>query len=174
MRRIRFAILFVVLLSCGTAATFAQSKNTENTLRLDEGTKQPPATVEDIEWLAGFWKGEAFGGQVEEMWSPGSVGTMVGTFKLMHDGAPTMYEIELIVEEAGSLVFKVKHFNADFSAWEDKEEFIGFPLVKLEENAAYFDGLTIRRISKDEVQLFLAVKTRDGVREEAVNYTRAE
>lgn len=172
MSRSPVVSIAIVLLVCGSVTAAAQSRKTENTLNLDDGTKQPQAAVEDMSWLAGFWKGEAFGGQVEEMWSPGSVGTMVGTFKLMHEGAPSMYEIELIVEEAGSLVFKVKHFNADFSAWEEKEEFVSFPLVKIDEDSAYFDGLTIRRKSADELQLFLAVKTTDGVKEEVLNYRR--
>ena len=35
---------------------------------------------------------------------------MVGTFKLMHNNKPTMYELMLIVEEKGSLNVKLKHF----------------------------------------------------------------
>jgi hypothetical protein len=96
----------------------------------------------------------------------------VGTFKLMHDDAPTMYEIELITEEAGSLVFKVKHFEPDFSAWEDKAEFVAFPLVKMTDDTVYFEGLTIRRDSPDQITIFLVLNHEGEVSEEQLTYHR--
>ena len=36
----------------------------------------------------------------------------------------SFYELMLLAEEEGSLVLKVKHFSADFTAWEDKEDYL--------------------------------------------------
>ena len=98
---------------------------------------------------------------------------MVGLFKLMHDGKPSMYEIQLIVEEAGSLTLKVKHFNEDFSAWEEKADFVAFPLVRINEKGAWFRGLTILRDGEDGLILYLAMKSGDKTTEQKLVYRRA-
>jgi hypothetical protein len=150
--------MFVILL---VSIAISQSQNTENTLKLDDPDLRPEAKIDSIAWLAGVWKGKAFGGEFEEIWTIPSGGAMAGLFKLMHEGKPTMYEFEIIVEEMGSLIIKLKHFNSDLIGWEDKDKFISFPLVKLTNDAAYFDGLTYRKIGSDKLQVFVAIK-RDG------------
>ena len=37
---------------------------------------------------------------------------------------------------------RLKHFSPPLSAWEEKDEFVEFPLVAIEKRAAFFDGLT--------------------------------
>jgi hypothetical protein len=54
--------------------------------------------LENIKWISGNWKGEAFGGQTEENWSEPSGGSMMATFKLINDGEVSFYEIEIIRE----------------------------------------------------------------------------
>jgi hypothetical protein len=152
---------------------FAQSRNTENTLKLDEGSRQPAATLADMSWLVGSWSGEAFGGRFEEVWSPASAGTMLSTFKLTHDGEPSLYEFQMMVQEQGSLVVKLKHFNPDFSAWEEKAEFVSFPLVKIEPSVAWFSGLTYRRVNADRIEVFVAVGDGDEVEETRLVFERA-
>ena len=155
--------VMVILLA---SFAFAQSRNTQNTLKLDDPASRPAATIESVAWLAGTWQGKAFGGEFEEVWTVPSAGAMAGLFKLMHDGKPTMYEFELIVEEEGSLSVKLKHFNSDLSGWEEKDKFISFPLVKLTDDAAYFDGLTYRRVGADQVQVYVAIEQNGKVQEE--------
>ena len=41
-------------------------------------------------------------------------------FKLFSGDEPAMYEILLLTVEDGTLSLKVKHFNPDFTAWEEK------------------------------------------------------
>ena len=157
------AQMMVMLLSC---FAMAQSRNTENTLKLDDPASRPMATIASVAWLAGTWQGKAFGGEVEEVWTLPSAGTMAGLFKLVHKGKPTMYEFELIIEEADSLSIRLKHFNADLSGWEEKNHFVSFPLVKLSENVAYFDGLTYRRVGADKLQVYVAIEHNGKVEEE--------
>ncbi len=159
-------LLFVaVVTACLASAAAAQSRNTEHTLKLDDPDSRPPATIADVAWMAGSWQGEAFGGAVEEVWTPPSAGTMAGMFKLVSGGSPALYEFQLIVEEEGSLILKLKHYGADFSGWEDKDEFVSFPLVKLTEDAAFFSGLTYRRAGPDELEVHVAIE-RDGKQHE--------
>lgn len=173
--RLATAVLAMVLLvgfCLTTAPAAAQVKVTEHTLKLDEGQKQPPATLEDVAWLVGSWQGEAFGGTIEEYWHPPSGGTMMGLFKLMNGGENQFYEFMLLVEEEGSLVMKLKHFHPDLKGWEEKDDYVSFPLVKVTEEGLYFRGLTFLRKGENEIQGYLALKSKGEVREEALAYRR--
>lgn len=167
------AIMCMMLVGLASAAT-AQVRNTENTLKLDESGERQVATIDRVAWMAGSWEGEAFGGTFEEVWSAPSAGTMVGTFKLMHDGKLSMVEIIMIVEVEGSLEVRLKHFNADFSVWEKKDEYVSFPLVRLKDDAAYFEGLTYIRKGDEQLQVYLATRREGGLHEEELVFNRAK
>lgn len=162
--------MLVVAVALGDAA--AQSPRTEHTYKLDDPDMRPAATLEDVSWLVGSWEGEAFGNTFEEVWNPPSAGSMVGMFKLMDGDEVSFYELMLLVEEAGSLSLKVKHFNADFTAWEEKEEFVTFRFVRKEDSAVHFSGISFYRVGADEIHAYLVLRGKDGIREEKLNYRR--
>lgn len=165
-------LLPVLLLAAGNSG--AQSAHTEHTLRLDDPDVRPPATLADVSWLAGSWSGEAFGDRFEEVWNPPSAGSMVGMFKLLKDGEVAFYELVLLVEEEGSLSLKVKHFNADFSGWEDKEDYVDFRFVKAGDDAIHFSGISFYRISDDEMHAYLVLHNKEGrTWEEKLVYRRS-
>ncbi len=171
MIRARLApVVLLGLLMSGTA--LAQSPRTEHTFQLDDPANQPPATLEDVGWLVGDWVGTAFGAEIEEVWNPPSAGSMVGLFKVIHNDEVSFYEIMLLVEEEGSLNLKVKHFNADFSAWEEKDEHVTFRLVAIEEDAIHFSGLSFYRTGPDAFVGYIAMRYGDEVREEILEYRR--
>jgi len=89
----------------------------------------------------------------------------MGSFRLIADGEVQFYELEIIRQVGDSLVMQLKHFNADLTGWEEKDETFDFPLVKIESDAVYFDGFTVRRISQDEIHMFVMVHS-DGSAEE--------
>lgn len=159
-------ILTLSLLSL-QLSLFSQSRLTENTLRLDSTEVGAPAGIEIMEWYAHRWEGMGFGGRVEENFGPPMGNSMVGTFRLDSEDGPVFYEILLITEEHNSLVYKVKHFNPDFTGWEEKEDFVSFRFVKKEGDRYYFDGMTLHR--KDRMtHLYLAMKQKDGSYEEVM------
>jgi hypothetical protein len=160
MKKILFAALFLLAASATQTLT-AQSRLTENTLKLDSTSNMPSARIEDLAWMTGRWIGEGFGGQLEETWNPPMGGAMVATFRMLSDSQPAFYEICLIAREGNSLMYKVKHFNPDLSAWEDKEEMVRFPLIKMEPGKVWFEGLTLMRKGKTCTQ-YLAMKQKDG------------
>lgn len=163
-------ILSVLFLSSNL---FPQSQLTEHTLQLDGPANMPAASIEDMAWLAGRWLGEGFGGTLEENWNPPLGGTMAATFRLVEEGKPHFYEICLIEPEGNSLVYKVKHFNPGLTGWEEKDEYVSFPLIKLEPNAAYFNGLTMK-LEGNTCTHYLAMKQKDGAyREASLVYRRA-
>lgn len=146
----------LTVLAVGSIAN-AQSPNTEHTLELDNPNARPTASFADVEWMLGSWQGDAFGGRVEEDWQAASGGTMVGFFKLVREGEASLYEFMMVVEDGDSLEMRLKHFEADFSAWEDKAEYVSFPLVRLGEESAYFDGLTYRRVDRDRMIVYVSI-----------------
>jgi len=145
----------------------------QNTISYEEGMVSPDANLIDIEWLAGHWKGEAFGGIAEEIWSPPTDGTMMFSFRLIDKGAVSFYEFGHIIEVDGTLLLQLKHFDGDLGGWEQKDETVDFILVKVEENKFYFDDFTIERISDTEINMYVEVSEEEGTSNEITfNYHR--
>jgi len=151
---------------------FAQ-QSASNTLQLTENTTSPKATLEDVSWIQGHWKGEAFGGNTEEIWSPPLGESMMFVFKLVVDNKVVFYEIGGIRQVDETLLMQLKHFHGDFKGWEEKDETQDFKLVKIEENKVYFDGLTFEKISDNEINVYVVIEEKDGKQQEVkFNYTK--
>ena len=164
--------LIMLLLMANLA--MAQSQKTEHTFGLDDPSKRPAATLQQVAWLAGSWTGTAFGQQLEEVWNPPSAGSMVGMFKLYDETkGVNFYELMLIVEQENSLSLLVKHFSKDFVSWEEKDDHINFKLVDIEPDAIHFSGLSFYRRSEQHMDVYLAMRMKDGsVKEEKMLFQR--
>jgi len=144
-----------------------------NTRRLESREAMPAARIADVSWIAGHWRGEAFGSMAEEVWSPPFGGSMMGMFKMVKDGAVAFYEFLTIVEESGSLVLRLKHFDAHLGGWEEKDASLEFPLVECASTEVFFDGQTFRREGDDSLAIFALLKQEDGqLHEEAFHFHR--
>ena len=145
----------------------------QNTVSLPENESSPKASLEDTTWIEGHWKGEAFGGIAEEIWSPPLGGSMMFVFKLVADGKVQFYEIGHIREVENSLILQLKHFHGDLKGWEEKDDTVDFKLVKIEGQRIYFDGLTFEKITEDEMNVYVVVGDEGGDSEEVkFNYKR--
>ena len=118
--------------------------------------------LKNIAWIAGNWKGEAFGGLTEENWSEPSGGSMMATFKLIKDGKVSFYEIEIIREVENSLILQLKHFNNDLKGWETKDETVNFPLKSITRNKVVFEGMTFEKVSDNEMNIYVDIEQKDG------------
>jgi hypothetical protein len=170
MNRLTTALLLV----CLAHSALAQSQRTEHTFQLDDPESRPAATLDDVAWLVGNWSGEAFGASFEEHWNPPSAGSMVGFFKLLDDNQVSFYELLLLVEEEGSLSLKVKHFNPDFTAWEDKEDYVTFRYIMSNDDAVHFSGISFYRTDDDNMVGYIVFRNGDEVREEKLIYRRSQ
>ena len=172
-QRLITVVIATTFLCFGISSTvFAQSLRTEHTYQLDTSETRLAASLEDVSWLVGSWSGEAFGSNFEEVWNPASAGSMVGMWKLLKNDQVVFYELMLLVEEEGSLSIKVKHFSEDFTAWEDKKEFVQFRLVKIAADEIHFAGISFYRINDDEIHAYIVMKHDGEVREEKMTYIR--
>jgi hypothetical protein len=166
----RFVVSLLALLLAAVPAA------AEETRTAPEGHVPPPASLAQLDWLVGIWTGDGIGGaRATEVYSPPGAGSIAGHF-VQEDGAGgiAFFEFVQIAEVDGSLVYRLKHFSNELVGWEEKERHVAFPLVALEPDAAYFDGLTVRR--EDDVLISaVRVRQRDGSMHEYVfRYRRVE
>lgn len=131
------------------------------------------ARVEDLGWLAGRWRGEAFGGVADEVWSAPEGGALVAMYRLVKEDAVTFYELATISEEDGGLVLRIRHFHPDLVAWEEKDAPQAFPLIRLGEREAEFDGIAYRLVDDDTLRVRLRIQRKGGpVAEDVHRYRR--
>ena len=129
--------------------------------------------LENIAWISGNWKGEAFGGQVEENWSKPSGGSMMATFKLINEGKVSFYEIEIIRELENTLVLQLKHFDSELKGWETKEETIDFPLIKVTTDRVVFQGMSFEKVNENEMNVYVDIENDAGIIEKVkFNYKK--
>ncbi len=158
--------IFVLLLVVSQVG-LAQERLTEHTYQLPKDAPLGQGTLQDVAWLAGSWQGTAFGSRFEEVWNPPSAGSMVGMWKLYDDEKGVdFYELLLLKEEGDGLVLLVKHFTRDFVAWEEKADFVTFRLVKVEEDAVHFSGLSFYRRGEDRIDGYIVMTHADGSKTE--------
>ena len=162
----------VLLLMLAAIATPASAQETR---QLPPGGVSPPATIDQLGWLAGEWRGDGIDAPATEVYSQALGGQIAGHFVQMDkQGGVAFQELVQIFPRGGSLVYRVRHFNADFTGWEDKSgRFVEFPLVALEPNAAYFAGLTVRR-DGDKLVSTVVIRENGKAEEISFRYTRVK
>ncbi len=155
-----FRLLFSLLFLLVFLSISAQEKKS-NVLKYTKTTVSPKASLQDVTWISGYWRGEAFGGITEEIWSDPLGNSMMFSFKLVADGKVQFYEVGGITEQNNTLLLQLKHFHGDFKGWEEKEETVDFKLVKVEKNRVYFDELTFEKISDTEMNVYVVINDKD-------------
>jgi hypothetical protein len=159
--------LGILMQDTGAPARAQEVKSNVRTATADE--KSPVASIGDLAWIAGHWQGSAMGGQFEETWNAPLAGSMLGMFKFVKDGQVGFYEL-LIIEPLGeSLTLRIKHFSSDLQAWEEKDKFVEFRLLKLTDREALFDGLTFRKSGPHEMEIFVRI-TQEGAAGQEIRF----
>lgn len=98
--------------------------------------------LSDLGWLQGCWEGTGFGNRVGECWMSAPDGRLTGVFQMIDaDGHQTMSEIFVLDDFEDGPALRLKHFHADLTGWEEREEFMVFPLRETGAGFARFEGL---------------------------------
>ena len=134
----------------------------QETRQLAAGAQPAKASLENFAWIAGRWTGDGLGGTREEVYSPPAGGVMLGHFQATDEHGAAFFELIAFREESGPVMLRLRHFNPDLHAWENKAQTVDFPLVAIEGNRFFFSGLTIERVSNDETRHFILLKNKDG------------
>ena len=125
------------------------------------------ATLDDLAWIAGTWRGTLGGGVIEEHWSAPEGDNMLGMFRYVQGGKATFYELLVIEHGDAGPVLRLKHFHPGLRGWEEKDEAVTFPMTELAGRRAVFletDGSTrliFERHAEDTLTIELA-KTAGG------------
>jgi hypothetical protein len=93
---------------------------------------------------------------------PARGGVMTGTFRFLHEDKLEFSEIFQLAEHDGKWTLRRKHFHGDMKGWEEKDNFVEFPLVKVEPNALYFNRLSCKLNETGDLDVFLAMRNKDG------------
>jgi hypothetical protein len=132
---------------------------------LAKDAPSPSASIEDVSWISGYWRGEIWGGQFEEIWSYPSGDSMMASFKFTENNQVRFYELMIISEHQGSLLLQLKHFGRDLTGWEEKDQSMDFKLVRLTQTAAYFEGYTYKQINQNEMHVYVVIDNDDKKQE---------
>ena len=109
-------------------------------LAIPAAAKEPIVALDQLAWISGHWEGDMGGALSEELWSAPSGDTMMGMWRLVKDGKVRLYEFLVVEQEASGPVLKFKHFNRGLVGWEEKDQALVLPLVKLTQAEAVFDN----------------------------------
>lgn len=150
------------------AALFMAATPQHHTRALN-GAEPPPAAIEDLAWLAGSWVGTGLGADVTETYSAPLGGRITGHFVMADGKGGTAFtEIVDYVPVGRSIAYRVRHFNPDMTGWEDKTgKPVVFPLVAVEKDRWFFDGMTIERTGPDALTMWVRMRDDGGTVSEA-------
>ncbi len=107
-------------------------------------------------WLAGSWTGDGFGGTSQEVWSqPDEQGVMMGMYRHYRaNGELNFYEF-ILLDQNG---MRLKHFDPDLKAWEEKEDYLHFEMVEIDEGRIEMKGLVLEQTGDDKMEIRLDMK----------------
>ena len=96
----------------------------------------------------------------------------MSSFRLIHENEVSFYEFIVIREIDSTITMQLKHFDNELRGWEEKDKSVTFPLVEISEDAVYFEGLTFKRISPDEMTVYVLINEEDSINEVTFAYKR--
>jgi hypothetical protein len=141
----------------------AQETYTAHTLTKGNSFKPCVCRIQQLNWMAGNWQGIEDSIINEEQWVLPIAGTMMGMFRMIKNQKPIFYELMLLSEGSSSITLRLKHFWYNLKGWEHKDSTgVVFPLLKVNGNKAFFDGLTYELLNKNELIIYLAETTKTG------------
>jgi hypothetical protein len=131
------------------------------------------AVLSDLSWMAGRWIDDSGGNLSEEVWSAPSGDTMMGMWRYVSGGQARIFEILTISVESNGIVLRLRHFDPDLVAREDKDTPVELTLIGWKPREATFEGpavgapglvrLTYYRASEDTLTSTLE---KDGKKQE--------
>ncbi|WP_452226538.1 DUF6265 family protein [Lacinutrix cladophorae] len=163
MKQLYLLVLILIFTTCNAQV---------NTLKFEDGMQSPKANLSQIYWMEGHWKGEAFGGIAEEIWSPPLGDSMMFSFKLVIDNRVVFYEFGGIRQVENTLVLQFKHFGNDFKGWEEKDVTVDAKLIKIENNRAYFDQFTFEKVNDQEINIYVVIEEKGETEEVKFKYKK--
>jgi len=137
--KIMYVLLFVIF----TLSVFSQTK------------------IDKLSWIEGNWTTEKWGGTVEEYWSAPSGNSIIGMFRFIVDDKLRFSEHFIITEVDGNLTLRLRHFDANFISWEEKDDYLEFTFVEMEDSSITFNGIRYELLDSGTLKVNLELKRDD-------------
>ena len=90
--------------------------------------QRPAATIDDLAWMTGHYKGNTGNGTLEENWAEPVGGSIASLVRSTSGGATNMIELIVVEEEGDSLTLRLKQWNPGMEPRAD-----GFQVMELME-----------------------------------------
>ena len=122
----------------------------------------PAATVSDLAWMTGHYKGATGNGALEENWAMPEGGSIASLVRSTAAGATTMIELIVIEEEGNSLMLRLKQWDPGMAP--RAEGFQVMELMEIGDHKVVFKntgevGLQQLGYSLDGDQFTISIKT---------------
>jgi hypothetical protein len=100
------------------------------------------ATLEQVAWIAGPWRGMLGDRQIEQHWMAPAGGAMVAMYRSVQAGRASLYELLAIEQQGDWVMLRIKHFSPGpgLAGREPKDESIDHALVRVDGRTAVFEG----------------------------------
>lgn len=131
-----------------------------------------PATLADVAFLEGHWRGGDPGELSEEVWSAPEGDSMVGMWRYVAKGRARLFEMLALTTEGPNVVLRIRHFDPKLVAREEKDGAVALPLVVKGPREAVFEGLedgvkgTVRLTYRRDGDSLTAVLEKEGRKQE--------
>ena len=159
----RRALLLIVVLLLSVAAARGQAS----------APAPAKAVLANLSWMAGRSVDDSGGNLSEEIWTAPSGASMMGMWRYVEGGKTRIYELLTIRVDVDGIEMRLRHFDPQFVAREDKDASVVMKLVSWKHREAVFEGpavgaaglvsLRYRRLTDDTLSCTLE---KNGKKEE--------
>jgi len=128
--------------------------------------------IAQLAWMAGMWRADWQGAQVEDIWAPPTNGEMLAAFKMMRNGKVERYDFRSIRMVDGKLTLQELGFKGDMSP--DFGPPLS-PVSEIDARHATFGGFTFEHTAPDRMTVTIMQPTPGDPSKMAaakVHYTR--
>jgi hypothetical protein len=148
-------------LICSTLLTMTSLSALAASSEVAEVPAETRIELSDLAWLEGCWEGTAFGNLAGECWMRAPDGRLTGMFQLIDGERQKFSEIFVIDRFDDGPALRLKHFHANLHGWEERDQYLSFPLKETGPGVARFDGLLYRLEEDGSLSIELRMKRGD-------------
>ncbi|MCB0477214.1 MAG: hypothetical protein KDC84_03570 [Crocinitomicaceae bacterium] len=119
--------------------------------------------IDKMGWIEGSWKSSGEKITIQETWTRNGAHSMMAVASIYEQDKIILFEVCTITEEKGTLILRIRHFDNQLNAWEEKNSPKLLPLIKAEKNRIYFHGYTFEKNGKDQMTLYIQSTPKDQI-----------
>lgn len=175
MKQLLTLFLIIFVTACQQTLADATTELEPEVRFLAEDDTPPSAKLTDMNWFVGLWEGEVFGGTVEHRVMTAHKGHMPGLVRVRtaETDDVSMYELSSFIQTGETITYRNRHFGADLIAYQEPYDYVDRPLIAIEGDTAYFDGITFASTGENSAVVAFVLTDEAGVQtRHLVQYTR--